>query len=109
MAFMVIIILFVCVNYTYSQLSPTKRKELVIAYMNGYYRALQLDIKELKELQKNKNKLKKKVKAAGREYANLIDIMNSSRPNKGHEGIDREYKDGESKDSEVLRGGNQRY
>ena len=59
-AFMVIIILSLCINYTYSQLSPMKRRELVIAYMNGYFQALQLDIEEIKRLQKDKNILKKR-------------------------------------------------
>jgi len=85
-AFMVIIILSLCVNYTYSQLSPMKRRELVIAYMNGYFQALQLDIEEIKRLQKDKNILKKEVKDAGGKYANLIDIMNPSKSgdNKGY-------------------------
>ncbi len=78
-AIMVIIILSLCINYTYSQLSPMKRKDLVIAYMNGYYRALQLNIEEIKELKNDNNILKRNVKAAGKEYANLIDIMNSSK------------------------------
>lgn len=107
-AFMVIIIFSLCINYTYSQLSPTKRKELVIAYMNGYYRALQLDIKEIKELQNDKNNLKREVKAAGREYANLIDIMNppKSSDDKGYRDSDRdrEYKEREASDQ-----GNQKY
>lgn len=102
-AFMVIIILSLCINYTYSQLSPMKRKELVIAYMNGYYRALQLDIEEIKELQNNKNNLKREVKVAGREYANLIDIMNPSKSS-GDEGY-REFKEKERDAS----GGNQKY
>ena len=102
-AFMVIIIFSLCINYTYSQLSPTKRRELVTAYMNGYYQALQLDIEEIKKLQNDKNILKKKVIAAGVQYANLIDIMNPSklRDNK-------EYRGREDKEREVSEG-NQRY
>jgi len=45
------------VNYTYSGLSPMKRRELVTAYMNGYYRALELDIEEIKKLQSDKGVL----------------------------------------------------
>ena len=77
--FMAMIFFSLFINYTYSQLSPMKRRELMIAYMNGYYQALQLDIEEIKELQNDKNILKKEVKAAGGKYANLIDIMNSSK------------------------------
>ena len=100
-AFMVIVILSLCINYTYSQLSPMKRKDLVIAYMNGYYRALQLDIEEIKELQNDNNILKRIVKAAGKEYANLIDIMNppKSSDDKGY----REFKERDA------TGGNQKY
>ena len=98
-AFMVIIILSLCINYTYSALSPIKRRELVTAYMNGYYRALQLDIKEIIELQNDKNILKREVKAAGKEYANLIEIMNPSKSsnNKGYR---------EDKEREVPNKGN---
>ncbi len=76
----IISVISLCINYTYSQLSPSKRRELVIAYMNGYYRALQLDIEEIKRLQKDKGVLKHEVKVAGGKYANLIDILNSPRP-----------------------------
>ena len=98
---MVIVILSLCINYTYSQLSPMKRKDLVIAYMNGYYRALQLDIEEIKELQNDNNILKRIVKAAGKEYANLIDIMNPPKvsDDKGF----REFKENDA------TGGNQKY
>lgn len=91
-----------CINYTYSQLSPMKRRELMIAYMNGYYQALQLDIEEIKKLQNDKDILKKEVKAAGGKYTNLIDIMNSSKSSddKGS----REYKE-----REVSGGGNPKY
>ncbi len=51
----------------------------MIAYMNGYYQALQLDIEEIKKLQDDKDILKRKVKAAGGKYTNLIDIMNPSK------------------------------
>ncbi len=85
-AFMVIIIFSLCINYTYSQLSPLKRRELMIAYMNGFYEAAQLDIEEIKLLQSDKDSLKEKVKSAGERYANLIDIMNPSKSgdNKGY-------------------------
>jgi hypothetical protein len=56
-----------------------KRRELMIAYMNGYYQALQLDVEEIKKLQNDKDILKRKVKAAGGKYTNLIDIMNPSK------------------------------
>ncbi len=83
---MVIIIFSLCINYTYSQLSPLKRRELMIAYMNGFYEAAQLDIEEIKLLQSDKDSLKEKVKSAGERYANLIDIMNPSKSgdNKGY-------------------------
>ena len=74
--FMIIILFFMCINYTYSQLSPMKRKELMIAYMNGYYQALQLDVEEINELKNDKKILKKKVMDAGEKYATIIDIMN---------------------------------
>ncbi len=48
----------------------------MIAYMNGYYEAAQLDIKEMKLLQSDKDSLKEKVMAEGEKYAALIDIMN---------------------------------
>ncbi len=75
----VIIFFSLCISYTYSQLSPMKRRELMIAYMNGYYEAAQTDIEELKLLQEDKDSLKKKVKAQGEKYATLIDIMNPSK------------------------------
>ncbi len=80
-ALIVIIIIFLCINYTYSALSPMKSRELVTAYMNGYYRALQLDIDEIKRLQNDKGILTHKVKTAGAEYSYLIEIMNSPDPN----------------------------
>ena len=100
-AVMVIIMLSLCINYTYSQLSPTKRRELVTAYMNGCYRALQLEIEEIKRLQNDKGVLKHNVKRAGGRYANLIDIMNSTTfsENKGS----REYRE-----HKVIEG-NQKY
>ncbi len=76
---MVIIFFSLCINYTYSQLSPMKRRELMIAYMNGFYEAAQLDIEEMKLLQSDKDSLKKKVMAQGEKYATLIDIMNPSK------------------------------
>ncbi len=84
--FMAIIIFSLCINYTYSQLSSMKRRELMIAYMNGFYEAAQLDIEEIKLLQSDKDSLKEKVKSAGERYANLIDIMNPSKSggNKGY-------------------------
>ena len=85
-ALMVVIIISLCITYTYSELSPMKRRELVTAYMNGYYRALQLDIEEIRRLQNDKGILKNKVKIAGGEYANLIEIMNSPNPD------NREYR-----------------
>jgi len=50
-----------------------------------------LDIEEIKRLQNDKGILKKKVKTAGGEYADLIDIMNSPKlsGNKGG----REYRE----------------
>ena len=81
-AFMVIIFLSLCIDYTYSSLSPMKRRELMIAYMNGYYEAAQLDIKEIKLLQSDKESLKEKVMDAGEKYATIIDIMNSPKEKK---------------------------
>ncbi len=100
-ALMVIIILSMCINYTYSQLSPVKRRELVTAYMNGYYRALQLDIKEIKRLQNDKGVLTHKVKTAGVKYADLIEIMNSPNPDDSKE--NREYR------SRSVTEGNKKY
>lgn len=100
-ALMVIVIISLCINYTYSELSPMKRRELVTAYMNGYYRALQLDIEEIKKLQSNKGVLTHKVKTAGVKYADLIEIMNSPNPDDNKE--NREYR------SRRVPEGNQRY
>ncbi len=85
-AFMVIIFFSLCIEYTYSSLSPMKRRELMIAYMNWYYEAAQLDIKEMKLLQSDKDSLREKVMAEGEKYATLIDIMNPSKSsdNKGY-------------------------
>ncbi len=103
--FMAIITFSLCINYAYSQLSPMKRKELMIAYMNGYYQALQLDIEEIKKLQNDEDILKRKVKAAGGKYTNLIDIMNSPKSSDA-EGY-KEYK--EYKEREVSGEGNPKY
>jgi len=100
-ALMVIIILSLCINYTYSQLSPIKRRELVTAYMNGYYRALQLDIEEIKRLQNDKGVLTHKVKIAGGKYADLIEIMNFPDPDDSKE--NREYR------SSSVTEGNKKY
>ncbi len=100
-ALMVIIIISLCINYTYSELSPMKRRELVTAYMNGYYRALQLDIEEIKKLQSDKGVLTHKVKTAGVRYADLIEIMNSPNPSDSRE--NREYRDRKVKE------GNRKY
>lgn len=78
-----------------------KRRELVTAYMNGYYRALQLEIEEIKRLQKDIGVLKVKVKTAGMKYANLIDIMNSPKLS-GSKG-NREYRE------RNVTEGNQKY
>ncbi len=51
----------------------------MIAFMNGYYEAAQLDIEEMKLLQSDKDSLKKKVMAEGEKYSTLIDIMNPSK------------------------------
>ena len=51
----------------------------MIAFMNGYYEAAQLDIEEIKLLQGDKEGLKKKVMAQGEKYGELIDIMNPSK------------------------------
>ena len=100
-ALMVIIILSLCINYTYSELSPVKRRELVTAYMNGYYRALQLDVEEIKRLQSDKGFLTHKVKTAGGKYADLIEIMNS--PNSDDSKENREYR------NHSMSEGNQKY
>lgn len=76
---MVIMFFSLWINYTYSQLSPMKRRELMIAFMNGYYEAAQVDIEELKLLQSNNDILKKRVMDEGEKYATLIDIMNPSK------------------------------
>ncbi len=99
-ALMVIIFFSLCIEYTYSSLSPMKRRELMIAYMNGYYEAAQLDIKEMKLLQSDKDSLKEKVKSAGERYANLIDIMNPSKSsdNKGYrKNKERKFSEGNQK------------
>ena len=78
-AFIIIILFFLCINYTYSQLSPTKRRELKIAFMNGYYQALELEVEEINIIKNDKDTLKKKVMNAGEKYATMIDIMNSGK------------------------------
>ncbi len=92
-ALMVIIFFSLCIDYTYSSLSPMKRRELMIAYMNGYYEASQLDINEMKLLQSDKDSLREKVMAEGEKYATLVDIMNPSKSGdkKGY-GKDKERK-----------------
>ena len=100
-ALMVILIISLCINYSYSALSPMKRRELVTAYMNGYYRALQLDIEEIKRLQNDKGVLTHKVKTAGVKYADLIEIMNSPNPDDRKE--NREYR------SRRVTEGNKKY
>ena len=87
--------------YSYSELSPMKRRELVTAYMNGYYRALQLDIEEIKKLQSDKGVLTHKVKTAGVKYADLIEIMNSPNPDDRKES--REYR------NRMVTEGNKKY
>ena len=54
----------------------------MIAYMNGYYQALQLDVAEIKKLKEDKESIKEKVKTAGEKYATIIDIMNSPKEKK---------------------------
>ncbi len=99
-ALMVIIFFSLCIDYTYSSLSPMKRRELMIAYMNGYYEAAQLDINEMKLLQGDKDSLKEKVIAEGDKYATLIDVMNPSKSgdNKGYrKNKEREIPEGSQK------------
>ena len=67
-----------------------KLRELVTAYMNGYYLALQLDIVEIKKLKSNKVVLTHMAKTAGVKYADLIKIMNSPNPDDSKE--NREYR-----------------
>ena len=100
-ALMVIIIISLCINYSYSALSPMKRRELVTAYMNGYYRALQLDIEEIKRIQSDKGVLTHKVKTAGVKYADLIEIMNSPNPDDRKE--NREFR------NRMVTEGNKKY
>ncbi len=99
-AFMLIIFFSLCINYTYSQLSPLKRRELMIAYMNGYYEAAQLDINEMKLLQSDKDSLREKVMSEGEKYATLIDILNppKSSDNKGYgKNKERKFSEGNQK------------
>ncbi len=72
----------------------------MIAYMNGYYEAAQLDINEMKLLQSDKDSLREKVIAEGEKYATLIDIMNPSKSgdNKGYrKNKEREIPEGKQK------------
>ncbi len=87
---MIIITIHLCMDYTYSALSPMKRRELVAAYKNGYYQALQLDIKEIERLQNDKGILTHKIKTVGVKYADLIEIMNSPNPDNSKE--NREFR-----------------
>ncbi len=86
----VIITIHLYMDYTYSALSPMKRRELVTAYKNGYYQALQLDIKEIERLQNDKGILTHKIKMVGVKYADLIEIMNSPNPDNSKE--NREFR-----------------
>lgn len=76
-AFIVNFILLFYTNYAYPQLSAQKSNELRIAFMNGYYEALQLDIEEIERLKKDKAILKKTIIDAAEKYIDKINTMNT--------------------------------
>ncbi len=76
-AFIVNFIFLFYTNYAYSQLSSQKSNELKIAFMNGYYKALQLDIEEIKKLKKDKAVLEKTIIDAAEKYIYKINTMNT--------------------------------
>jgi len=71
-----ITISFLVTNYTYSELGENKRKELRIAYANGYVAALQLNIEEIKILKKKRGLMKTSVMLAEDEYVKVIEELN---------------------------------
>ncbi len=60
-------------------MSPTKHRELEIAYMNGYVNALNLDIEEVKRLKKDLGILKQEVVAAAEAYMIVVEDMNKAK------------------------------
>ncbi|MBM4053424.1 MAG: hypothetical protein FJ264_01880 [Planctomycetes bacterium] len=70
------LLLFVfCINHVYPGLK-LKFQEIKIAYMNGYYEALRLNIETIKALQENEDLMKQAVKNAGEKYIEMIEDMN---------------------------------
>ena len=64
------------VNYTFSALTSRKSNELRIAYANGYYAGLQLDINEIEELKNDEKLLKQKVMESADKYLKILSEMN---------------------------------
>ncbi|MCF6147767.1 MAG: hypothetical protein E3K37_03820 [Candidatus Kuenenia sp.] len=64
-----------CINYVYSGLK-LKFQEIKIAYMNGYYEALHLNIETIKALQENEDLLKQVVNNAGEKYLKMVEDLN---------------------------------
>ena len=76
-AAIIIILIFVSILPSHpAGLDPEIRNAIVLAYLNGYVDALQLDIETIKKLQKDKDRLRQEAERATLKYITLVEKMN---------------------------------
>lgn len=63
-------------DYANSGRRIVKYKEIKIAYMNGYYDALHLNVKKIKEIQEDEKLLVLSVRGAAEKYISIVERMN---------------------------------
>jgi hypothetical protein len=73
---MLLVVLFLMLKPVSAALDKRIRNEIVIAYMNGYVEALQLDIIKIKKLKRDSTLLRKTVAEATEKYISTVEKMN---------------------------------
>ncbi len=78
---LLLLILFAfCINYAYSAMKKsTNYHDIRIAYINGYYEALHLNIDVIKQLQADEEKLKQAVLDAADRYIREVEKLNEQK------------------------------
>ena len=73
---MLLIVLFLLLQPVSAALDTRIRNEILIAYMNGYVEALQLDIIKIRQLKRDSTLLRKTVTEATEKYISTVEKMN---------------------------------
>lgn len=74
--FLLLFLFAVSIKYAYSEIDRAKYNEIRVAYMNGYYEALQLDVETILPLKSDDTLLKRTVLNAADKYITLVEGMN---------------------------------